>query len=97
MSRIDTFIWFVSLVLSSLLVGQFVLARLKKKHPELFSKFGYPSIQESNLGAKYWVLQKFVLWGHFSEVNDIVLHGLCVLSSFITVAGLLFFFLCVRE
>jgi hypothetical protein len=96
MSRIVCFIWFVSLVLFSLLVGKLVLARLKKYHPELFSKYGYPSIQDSNLQAKYWVFQRFVLWGHTSEVNDAVLHGLCVLSSVISLAMLIFFFLCMR-
>jgi hypothetical protein len=95
MSRVSYFIWFVSLGFSSLLVAQLIRARLKKRHPELFAKFDYPSSQDSNLEAKYWVFQKFVLWGHISDVDDTALHGLCVLESVIGLGVLIFFFLCI--
>lgn len=95
MSRVGYFILFVSLGFFSLVVAQLIRARLKDRYPELFAKFGHPSSRDSNLEAKYWVFQKFVLWGHISEVDDKVLHGLCVLSTVVSLAGLVFFFLCI--
>jgi hypothetical protein len=95
MSRVDYFIAFVSFGFLSLLIAHFIRARLKKLYPELFARFGYPSGQDSNLEVKYWTFQKFVLWGHISEVTDPALHGLCVLSSVISLAVLILFFLCI--
>jgi hypothetical protein len=95
MSRVGYFIWFASLGIASLLVAQLIRVRLKKHHPGLFARFGYPSIQDSNLQGKYWFFQKFVLWGHISEADDTVLHGLCVLASVANLGVLISFFLCI--
>ena len=95
MSRQDYFICFAVFGFLSVLLMQLIRLRVKKRHPELYAKFGYPSFNDSNLKREHWAFQRFIFWGHISEVNDRVLHGLCVAAS---IAGLIvgvLFFLCI--
>jgi len=86
---------FVFLGFFSLLLSQLIRSRLRKYHPDLFSRLGGPAFQDSNLGKTYWKFQRFVLWGYISEVNDIVLRTLCVLASLSNLGVIVFFLLSV--
>ncbi len=95
MDREANFVWFACLGFLLLVISQLIRTRLKKYHPDLFAKLRSPTFQDSNLGRTYWSFQQFVWWGHTSEVNDAVVHGLCVFAVLIEVAVLIFFFLAV--
>ena len=92
MSRQTNFVWFACLGVVLLLILQLIRFRLKKCYPDLFSKLGSPTFQDSNLGKTYWNLQQFIWWGHTSEVSDVLLHALCVFAVLIEVTVLILLF-----
>jgi hypothetical protein len=63
-----------------LLLLHLVRSRLATNHANLFGKLGSPGFNDSNLGRPYWALQRFIWWGHLSEVRDTKLHILCILA-----------------
>ncbi len=88
------FRYFVGVGIISLFILHLIRARLERRHPVLFARLGNPKFQDSNLEAKYWAFQKFVLWGYFS-VKDSVLATLCVIATIAGVVGIAFFVLCI--
>jgi hypothetical protein len=77
-------LWFTILLafLTGLILMLLHLVRswLKQHHAELFARLGNPAFNDSNLQGTYWTFQKFIWWGHFSEVSDKALHALCILA-----------------
>jgi hypothetical protein len=77
----------------TLLLLHLIRIRLRKYHPDVFCRLGSPLFQDSNLGKTYWAFQRFVWWGHRSEVDDTVMRGLCVLASLSGLSVIIFFIL----
>jgi hypothetical protein len=75
-------------------VFHLIRVRLALRHPVLFARLGKPNFRDSNLEAKYWDFQKFVLWGYLS-VKDPVLATLCLTATLSSVVGIMCFVLCI--
>ncbi len=95
MSRQNYFIYFMVFGFLSVFLMQLIRLRVKKRHPALYAKFGYPSFNDSNLKREYWAFHRFIFWGHMFEVNDAVLHGLCIAASVDGLVVCVLFFLCI--
>jgi len=63
------------------LILQAIRIRLRDYDSDVFIRLGSPSWRDSTMTKSYWLFQRFVLWGHLTEIKDAPLHALCLLAT----------------
>jgi hypothetical protein len=91
MSKELLFAWFTAIGLMAVTTQHFIISRMRKHYPSLFIRLGSPELIQSNFKSAPWKLQRFIWWGHLSDVGDRALHALCFVSCLLQLIGLVMF------
>ena len=91
MSKEVVFAWFTAIGILIVTAHHFIISRLRTRHPGLFVRLGSPELIHSDFKSTPWPLQRFIWWGHLSDVGDRTLHALCFVTCLLQFIALVMF------